>query len=479
MRPRWKARAALLTATIGLVAAGGAVTLPASAAAVGCSVNYAISSEWPGGFGAGVTITNLGDPLTGWTLTWSYNAGQTITQAWNATVTQNGAQVTARNVSYNGSIATNGTTSFGFNGSRGGTNPAPTSFALNGTPCTGSPGPSTPPTSSPPPTTPPPSNPPSGTLPSSFRWSSSGALVGPKNDSRNIAGIKDPSVVYHNGRYHVFASTARSSGYNLVYFNFTDWNQANSATFHYLDQAPLGAGYRAAPQVFYFAPQGLWYLVYQTGNASYSTNPDISNPNGWTAPRHFYSGVPQIIRDNIGNGYWVDMWVICDSTTCHLFSSDDNGQLYRSQTSLANFPNGMTQPVIAMQDANRNRLFEAANVYRVSGGNTYLLLVEAIGSDGRRWFRSWTSNAIAGPWRALADSESNPFARANNVTFSGNAWTRDISHGELIRSGIDQTLTISACNLRYVYQGLDPNAGGDYNSLPWRLGLLTQTNSTC
>ncbi|PZF83302.1 non-reducing end alpha-L-arabinofuranosidase family hydrolase, partial [Micromonospora endophytica] len=306
-----------------------------------------------------------------------------------------------------------------------------------------------------------------------------GALVGPKNDSRNIAGIKDPSVVYHNGRYHVFASTARSSGYNLVYFNFTDWNQANSATFHYLDQAPLGAGYRAAPQVFYFAPQGLWYLVYQTGNASYSTNPDISNPNGWTAPRHFYSGVPQIIRDNIGNGYWVDMWVICDSTTCHLFSSDDNGQLYRSQTSLANFPNGMTQPVIAMQDANRNRLFEAANVYRVSGGNTYLLLVEAIGSDGRRWFRSWTSNAIAGPWRALADSESNPFARANNVTFSGNAWTRDISHGELIRSGIDQTLTISACNLRYVYQGLDPNAGGDYNSLPWRLGLLTQTNSTC
>ncbi|GAA0414309.1 hypothetical protein GCM10009530_78480 [Microbispora corallina] len=304
-------------------------------------------------------------------------------------------------------------------------------------------------------------------------------MIAPKPDSTHtIAGIKDPSVVYYNGRYHVFASTAQSAGYGLEYLNFTDWSQAGSATQYYLDRSPIGGGYRAAPEVFYFAPQKLWYLIYQTGNASYSTNPDISNPNGWSAPKNFYSGMPSIIQQNIGNGYWVDMWVICDSANCHLFSSDDNGHLYRSQTSLADFPNGMSQPVIALQDANRNNVFEASNVYKVAGQNQYLLIVEAIGSRGR-YFRSWTSSSIAGSWTPLAASESNPFAGAANVTFPAGAWTTDISHGEMVRTQVDQTLTISPCRMQYLYQGRDPNSGGDYNALPWRLGLLTQTNSTC
>ncbi|KAF2202832.1 glycoside hydrolase [Delitschia confertaspora ATCC 74209] len=314
-------------------------------------------------------------------------------------------------------------------------------------------------------------------LPNTFKWSSSGALISPKKDSRNIAGIKDPSIVYYGGKYHVFASTAQASGYNLVYLSFTNFDQANSATFYYLDQSPIGTGYRAAPQVFYFAPQKLWYLIYQNGNAAYSTNKDINNPAGWSAPKNFYSSMPDIISKNIGSGYWVDMWVICDSANCHLFSSDDNGHLYRSQTSVSNFPNGMTNTVIAMSDA-RNALFEASNVYHVGNG-IYLLLVEAIGSDGNRYFRSWTATSLAGPWNALANTESNPFARSNNVAFTGTAWTKSISHGEMIRDNVDQTMTISPCKLRYLYQGLDPKASGSYDALPWKLGLLTQTNSSC
>jgi Glycosyl hydrolase family 62/Cellulose binding domain len=472
-------RRTLLAVSAALVLAGTGVagTQLATAATAGCQVTYTITNQWSGGFGTNVNVSNLGDPVSSWRLTWSFTAGQTITQLWNGSFTQSGAQVTVTNATWNGAIPTGDSASFGFNGLAPSSNPVPTNFALNGTTCTGGLA-TTPPTTTPPTT--PTTAPPTGSLPSSFRWSSSGVLISPKSDAtHNIAGIKDPSVVFFNGKWHVFASVANASGYNLVYLNFTDWSQASSATQFYLDRTPIGAGYRAAPQVFFFAPQNLWYLVYQTGNASYSTNPDISNPNGWSAPRNFYSAMPAIISQNIGSGFWVDMWVICDAANCYLFSSDDNGHLYRSQTTLANFPNGFTNTVIAMQDSNRNNLFEASNVYKVAGRSQYLMLVEAIGSDGRRWFRSWTSPAITGPFTALAATDANPFARANNVTFPAGAWTRDISHGEMVRAGTDQTLTISPCNIRYLYQGLDPNAGGDYNSLPWRLALLTQTNSTC
>jgi hypothetical protein len=43
--------------------------------------------------------------------------------------------VTARNVNYNGTIAPSGTVSFGFQASHTGDAAKPTSFTLNGTPC--------------------------------------------------------------------------------------------------------------------------------------------------------------------------------------------------------------------------------------------------------------------------------------------------------------------------------------------------------
>jgi len=154
---RQTSRLGVLAGTIVLVVAGAAGTQLASAATAGCQVTFAVTSQWPAGFGASVTVTNLGDPVTAWQLTWNFAAGQTVTQMWNASYTQSGTQVTATNATWNGSIATGGTAGFGFNGAYTGSNPVPASFALNGVTCTGTVTPTTPPTSpTTPPTTPPP-----------------------------------------------------------------------------------------------------------------------------------------------------------------------------------------------------------------------------------------------------------------------------------------------------------------------------------
>src|SRR6478752_3293741 len=100
MKTPHRRTAITVAAALTVVTAGVAVTAMANAAAAGCRVDYQVASQWQGGFGANVTITNLGDPVTGWTLTWFYAAGQTVTQAWNATVSQSGAQVSAVNVGY-------------------------------------------------------------------------------------------------------------------------------------------------------------------------------------------------------------------------------------------------------------------------------------------------------------------------------------------------------------------------------------------
>jgi pectate lyase len=139
------AAATLVLTTVGVIAA---VT---AHAAVGCSVTYAVTAQWPGGFTANLNLNNLGDPVNGWALRWTFGAGQAVTQGWNASYAQSGSQVTATNASWNGSLGTGGSTSLGFNGSwNNSANPVPTSFSLNGVTCTGSTSPTTTTTTQPP-----------------------------------------------------------------------------------------------------------------------------------------------------------------------------------------------------------------------------------------------------------------------------------------------------------------------------------------
>ncbi|SCL34915.1 endoglucanase [Micromonospora nigra] len=165
--PRPSRRQLVVAGAVGALTLGASVALPAAnaSAATGCAVTYSANS-WQGGFTGTVTIKNLGDPVNGWTLGFTFpDAAQRVTQGWSATWSQSGSDVTARSLGWNGSLATGASTSIGFNGSWSGSNPSPTSFTLNGTTCTGSTTPTTPPPTTPPPTTPPPTTPPPTTPP--------------------------------------------------------------------------------------------------------------------------------------------------------------------------------------------------------------------------------------------------------------------------------------------------------------------------
>ncbi|MGW4962897.1 extracellular catalytic domain type 1 short-chain-length polyhydroxyalkanoate depolymerase [Nonomuraea sp. NPDC004186] len=101
-----------------------------------CRVTYAMNS-WNTGFTAEVTITNTGtSQLTSWALTFTLPAGQSVTSAWNATISPASGQVTARNVSYNGTVAPGASASFGFQATHTGNTSKPPAFTLNGATCT-------------------------------------------------------------------------------------------------------------------------------------------------------------------------------------------------------------------------------------------------------------------------------------------------------------------------------------------------------
>ncbi|HLL69651.1 MAG TPA: cellulose-binding domain-containing protein [Micromonosporaceae bacterium] len=146
---------------------GALILAPTAQAATACTVTYQ-PNEWAGGFTANIKLIAGDQPLSGWTVTWTYGGDQKVSNAWNAQVTMAGSAVTATDAGWNRQVAAGGSVEFGLQGTWSTANPTPTAFAVNGVSCGDTPAPPTTsvapttahPTSAPPTDTPPTDTPP-------------------------------------------------------------------------------------------------------------------------------------------------------------------------------------------------------------------------------------------------------------------------------------------------------------------------------
>ncbi|WP_406160337.1 glycosyl hydrolase family 18 protein [Streptomyces canus] len=132
---RFRHRAAAGFATLLLPFAGlVGLASPAQAAST-ATATYAKTQDWGTGFEGRWTVKNTGTTsLSSWTVEWDFPSGTSVTSAWDADVTSSGTHWTARNKSWNGTLAPGASVSFGFNGTGSG---SPAGCKLNGGSCDG------------------------------------------------------------------------------------------------------------------------------------------------------------------------------------------------------------------------------------------------------------------------------------------------------------------------------------------------------
>lgn len=307
-------------------------------------------------------------------------------------------------------------------------------------------------------------------------WEYSAPLIGPEvRDREPSHAQKDPSVVYHAGRWHVFMTVKLPGRSAIEHVSFRRWEDAQASARTLLDVSD--SDYFCAPQVFYFRPHQQWYLVYQMGVpgrdkmwVAYSTTPDLADPRSWTRAQPMLDGGPDDPRQVGG----LDYWIICDDQRAYLFLTSLDGRMWRLWTRLADFPRGFDHWALALAAP----VFEASHTYRLKGLDRYLTIIE---ENGRRYYKAYIADRLDGPWVPLADTAERPFASWKNIRPAPGVepWTDNVSHGELIRDGYDETLTVDPADLRFVFQGMwdKDKSGATYGQFQWRIGLLTPVSS--
>jgi len=263
---------------------------------------------------------------------------------------------------------------------------------------------------------------------------------------------KDPTIVYSGGKYHVFYTGAnQSGGWQMLYTSASTIEGLKTSSRTYMSK--IGESYFCAPQVFYFEPHNLWYLIYQDGTygAAYATTTNIGDPNSWSGPKKL----------NISGNTGLDYYVVCDDNYAYLYNSPNDRNVYVRKTSLANFPNGWGSPSVAISNT-----WEGHNIYKSLADGKYYLISEDY-TDNRH-YELYTSSSAGGPWTLLNDK----WAYRGNLSYTADKWTTNVSHGELIRAGVNQKMEINDINrVDFLIQGTT-NTSGEYQQIIWDLGII-------
>jgi endo-1,4-beta-xylanase len=310
------------------------------------------------------------------------------------------------------------------------------------------------------------------TPPQSFSWTTGKPIIDPAHFANtDWIALKDPSIVHHGGRYHLFCTLrGRTRSHALAYISFADFDEAHKAEPIVL---PNHDGYAAAPQVFYFSPHRKWYLICQAakdgwnprGQAAYATTDDLADPDSWTP-------LKPLGLNRTKDRYNLDYWVICDGPTAFIFWTSDNGKLWRAQTAKKDFPAGWSEPVLAHE----GDIFEAGHIYKASGMDLFFNLIEARRRGDQRYFKVLYADKLDGQWRRLPENSDGVYASADTVEQTGGNWTDYISHGEILRETNNETLRADL-GAHFVFQGVlhTERRGRAYGKIPWKLGLLRST----
>lgn len=273
--------------------------------------------------------------------------------------------------------------------------------------------------------------------------------------------VKDPSIVFHNNKWHLFFTARSRDEYTTGYAAAPTPEELNQAGRHQLSTVRGETPYGCAPQIFYFEPQDIWYLIFQTKDENYQPafvmTKTIEDPHSWSEAR------PLLIKDSTEK--WIDFWVICDDKHAYLFYTQSHCDVMVRRTKLTSFPSGWGESRKIFSDVH-----EAVHVYKAIGKDEYRMIYE-LNHGGVRLFGLATASDLFGPWIKISDR----YADGTMLAYTGSKeiWAEMVSHGEAIRTGYDQRLEYDPMDRRWLIQSLKlEETHIPYPLLPWKLGLM-------